>query len=220
VLTTLLFLVSCVFVAGKDIVNLNVPMIHQRWDVPSWFDGSWGCGPTSATMAIAYYKKLAPKTIACPLPTAHKNDYGWYLPNNYSVSGSIFERKQPDPKGHVAMGAYGWCTNGGGAEYPRVADFISRHKLTANLVSSGSTYAMVKAALDRGHPVVLDTRLTSAGHIIIVRGYDDKGNMIVNDPYGNAHDRGTYGKLLNGENQYYTFEFTSAAGHWFVEVAP
>jgi len=22
--------------AAKDVVNLNVPMIHQRWDVPSW----------------------------------------------------------------------------------------------------------------------------------------------------------------------------------------
>jgi len=219
-LLALLFLFHVGSADSKDVVNLNVPMIHQRWDVPAWYDGSWGCGPTSATMAIAYHKKLAPIPISCPLPNPHHNNFGWYLPNNYTVFDSMFDRKQMDPQKHITMGAYGWCTNNGGAEYPRVADFISRHKLTAKLVSSGSTFTMVKAALDRGHPVVLDTRLTSAGHIILVRGYDDQGNMIVNDPYGDAHDRATYGKKLNGENKYYTFEFTKAAGHWLVEVSP
>jgi len=204
---------------AKDIVNLPAPMVHQVWDVPSWYDGAWGCGPTSAIMAIAYNNGVSPKNITCPLPTPHTNAYGWYLPSNYTVGRSTFDRMQLDPHKHDSWGAFGWCTNDGGAEYQRVADFISRHNLVAKLIPEGSNYQMVKDALDRGHVVVLDTRLTTSGHIILIRGYDDQGNMIANDPYGDAHDRSTYGKKTNGEGVYYTFDFVKAAGHWLVEVS-
>lgn len=64
-------------------------------------------------------------------------------------------------------------------------------------------------------------RLTSSGHIILVRGYDgtsflkisnlfkyiDEDNLICNDPYGDANQAATYGKLCNGEAVVYTWDF-------------
>jgi len=199
-----------------DIVNLPVPMVHQRWDVPSWYDGSWGCGPTSTIMAIAYHKRLTPNTIQCPKPTPHTNDYGWYLPNNYTMFENTFNGMDLDASKKPAWGAYGFCTIDGSAWSTLCADFAAKHELTS-ILTPNSSFAMVKAALDKGHPVVLDTLLTSGGHIIAIRGYDSDGNMIVNDPYGDAHDRTTYGTLLNGEGLRYTYEFVKA--RWMLEVS-
>jgi len=205
--------------SAKDVVNLNVPMIHQRWDVPQWYDGSWGCGPTSTMMSIAYYHRLPARRISCPKPTSHHNDFGWYLPNNYSFSRTLFDHMDKDAAGNPAWGAYGWCTKEGAAWAELIVEFLKLHRLDCNATMEDSQWPAVKEALDRQHPVILDTRLTEAGHIILIRGYDDKGNMIANDPYGNAHDRATYGELRNGEGVRYTFDFVKAAGHWFVEVA-
>jgi len=212
----LFFALYFYFTAAVDIVNLQVPMVHQRWDVPSWYDGSWGCGPTSTVMSLAFWKRLAPHTIDCPNPEPHTNDFGWYLPNNYTMFGYNFDVMDLDPLNKPAWGAYGFCTVNGSAWADHCADFIERHHLVANF-SLTSTWEMVKAALDKGHPVVLDTRLTSGGHIILIRGYDSDSNMIVNDPYGNAHDHSTWGKLINGEGVRYTFDFVKA--HWMIEVS-
>jgi len=212
------FLLSCllVIVFSADIVNLDVPMIHQVWDVPAWYNGDWGCGPTSTVMAISYYKKLAPFTINCPLPDPHTNDYGWYLPNNYSINGFEFDTMDYDASHHPAWGAYGFCTLSGGAWANLCQTFVEKHDLIGKF-NDTSTFDMVKAALDAGHPVILDTRLTSAGHIINIRGYDSDGNMIVNDPYGNAHSPSTYGKKRDGQGVRYTFDFVKA--HWMIEVS-
>jgi len=203
---------------SKDVVNLPVPMIHQRWDVPAWYDGSWGCGPTSTTMAIAFYKKLPAKQISCPKPEAHTNEFGWYIPNKYSLYGSTFDHEDNDAAGTQAWGAYGWCTKSGGAWGALCDDFVHRHQLKSNFVDANATWPMVQAALDRGNPVVLDTRLTSAGHIILARGYDTEGNIIFNDPYGDAHDPNTYGQKTNGEGVRYTWDFVKSQGRWFIEV--
>ena len=44
--------------------------------------------------------------------------------------------------------------------------------------------------------MVLDTRLTSAGHIILARGYDSDGNIIFNDPYGTPFPKAPFPRFL------------------------
>lgn len=35
--------------------RLDVPYIHQTYDTPDDFNGSWACAPTSAVAVLAYY---------------------------------------------------------------------------------------------------------------------------------------------------------------------
>jgi hypothetical protein len=51
--------------------------------------------------------------------------------------------------------------------------------------STRRTWAQVTAELQAGNPVVVSTKLTSSGHIILIRGRNEQG-FIVNDPFGNA----------------------------------
>jgi hypothetical protein len=65
---------------------------------------------------------------------------------------------------------------------------LSWHGLTSQRVAV--TWDGIVAALKRGHPVLLGNRLTSEGHILVVIGYTDDGNLVVNDPYGNKFAAG------------------------------
>jgi len=89
---------------SSTVVDWDVPYVHQLYDTPAWFHGGWACGPTSAVMALAYYKRLAPRS----------EGYGWYVPNIYThqsaCSGeNTFNRIQDDAADppHEAWGAYG-----------------------------------------------------------------------------------------------------------------
>jgi|WetSurMetagenome_2_1015567.scaffolds.fasta_scaffold31518_5 hypothetical protein len=43
----------------------------------------------------------------------------------------------------------------------------------------------IKTVINSGYPVLLSAKFTSGGHFILIAGYDDMGNWIVKDPYGN-----------------------------------
>ncbi|KAH3743498.1 flagellar basal body rod modification protein [Pelomyxa schiedti] len=203
--------------AAADIVNLDVPMVHQKWDVPTWYDGSWGCGPTSTLMAVAYWGRLLPYTIWLDEPDSHTNDYGWYVPNVYTWGETTFNVTQDDASGNPAWGAYGWCTVEGAAWAEKMQSYANQHNLLSDF-NQTATLDYVKLLLDKGHVVVLDTWLTSSGHIITVRGYDDSDRVICNDPYGNANNKKTYGTLTDGENVYYTWDFVGPK--WMIDVYP
>ncbi len=51
--------------------------------------------------------------------------------------------------------------------------------------STRRTWDQVEAELTAGNPVIVSTKLTSSGHIILIRGFNEAG-YIVNDPFGNA----------------------------------
>ncbi|MFN9693627.1 MAG: C39 family peptidase [Synechococcaceae cyanobacterium] len=61
----------------------------------------------------------------------------------------------------------------------------------------------IQASIDAGHPVIIHGYFTSFGHIIVVRGYDDKG-FIVNDPYGEWFSTG-YDNSRTGANLHYSY---------------
>ena len=61
----------------------------------------------------------------------------------------------------------------------------------------------IQASIDAGHPVIIHGYFTSFGHIIVVRGYDDKG-FIVNDPYGEWFSTG-YDNGRTGAGLHYSY---------------
>jgi hypothetical protein len=63
---------------------------------------------------------------------------------------------------------------------------------------------------------VLDTRLSSVGHIIVGLGYDGT-SVIANDPWGNANNPNTWGKKIDGN--YVTYTWTKVAARWMIEVS-
>jgi len=198
----------------------GITQVHQKWDTPDSFDGSWACGPTSSVMALTYYKRLASHPITISSPYKHTNDYGWYVSSIYKseTTGFLFDRMQPDPKGHAAYGAYGTCTEGGGAWAWRIQQYVQNHGLSSQFVDSPISFDAIKHAIDSNWPVVLSTQLSSAGHLILVRGYySNNQTLICNDPWGNAAAP-NYGQLMNGENVHYSYSFVKAK--WAVIVKP
>jgi len=196
--------------------NYPVPMIHQRWDTGDAFGGSWACGPTSMLMAVAYFKKVAPKPIHNSSPHPHSNDYGWYVSNVYtSLTGKKFDRGQKDSAGKIAFGAYGTCTDGGGAWAFRMQQYAEGHGLKTKFYSK-ATLADIRAEIDRGALVTLSTDILPAGHIMTVRGYIAGGDTLyINDPWGNGFAP-EYGRRYNGENVQY--QFGRVKPKWMVSV--
>lgn len=197
-----------------DVVNYPVPMIHQRWDVADSFNGSWACGPTSAVMALAYYNKLTPQAMNISRPSAHTNNFGFYVSNKYSVNGFSFNKARPDASGHLAYGAWGYTTNSEGkAEAGLIQDYLTKHGV-ANVFSSraGTTYQQdfdyIKEQLNQGYlPIVARTfsypGLGQMGHLIVVRGYTTDNKLIINDPFGNQLG-GKFGRAMDGESVRYS----------------
>lgn len=194
--------------AANDVINLNVPYVHQMLDVSDWFNGRCACGPTSTAMALAFYGKLS-----------SSQSYGYYVaekfgsfqaannavncPLGYGLNGKIVYR------GRLQNGSYVE-----GAWAYRIQQAIEVYGISTTFDGS-PTLAKVKAALDRGHLVVLSTGLTNAGHLILVRGYTTDNKLIVNDPYGNKA-AGSYGSRRNGADIRYTWSYMNPK--WFVEV--
>ncbi len=182
------------------VVNWRVPYIHQLYDTYDWFDGNNACGPTSAVMALAYYKRFAPHPISVSSPILHTSDYGWYITTQYSAQSactgtSTFDRTQTDPRGNSAAGAYGYTTDNGSAYAYRIQDYALKHDTQSmfEYTSGSNAQSDLQGDLRGGAIVLLSTGLTSAGHIIVVRGYTQDGNYIVNDPFG---------KNLGGRDNY------------------
>lgn len=62
----------------------------------------------------------------------------------------------------------------------------------------------VKKWLDSGKPCIVHGWFTRAGHIIVIRGYNEKG-WIVNDPYGEWWSTG-YDTNASGEGVTYSYK--------------
>ena len=183
--------------------NLLVPYVNQRWDTSDDFSGDWACGPACAVMALAFFNRIAPHPINCTRPSPHISQFGWYLSNAFeSTSRHRFDRVQPDSNGRPAVGAYGACTDSGGASAWRIRDFLAKHQLLVDLYPI-LTLDHIWNAIRKGHLVLLSTRLSSHTHFILVRGYTRNGQLIVNDPWGNATSSHRYS---NGNGVVYDWE--------------
>jgi hypothetical protein len=212
--TGLLF--DCGIGSGKAIPG--VPYVNQRWDTGNSFDGSWACGPTSAVMAVSYFKKLGVHNMNTSDPWNHPNAYGWYDSSIYtSPTGYVFNAMQLDASGHPAYGAYGSCVIDGDAYAYLIQDYVENHGgLTATFYSS-TTFSLVQSAINAGHLVIQSTMLSSEGHIVLITGYQSDGSVIVHDPWGDD-DLPNWGIYPNGA--YVTYTWSKLAAAWCIVIAP
>jgi hypothetical protein len=191
---------------------LSMPYVHQVYDTPDDFAGSWACGPTSTLMGICHFGRLDPWPITASSPWSHQSDWGAYVGYEYSAYGTTFNRYQGDADGNPAAGAYGWCTEDGGAWAWRMQDYASLHDLSSDFIVPAS-FDAVAAAIDAGQAVALSTDLTSAGHIIAIKGYTSDGYLIANDPYG---DRNSGYMNYGGEGA--TYSWSEVGDKWLITI--
>jgi uncharacterized protein YvpB len=186
--------------AGKAVVAMQVPYIHQVNDTASSADGNWACGPTSLAMALAYYGKLQPwseseagkaeaarnNMVAMSKPEAGPPsglEFAPYVTSAYTLNGKTYSATARDPRGRPVAGLYGTICPTGLADWQTMVAVVGWHGLKSQYVAA--TWDGIVGALKRGHPVMLGNALTPEGHILLVTGYTNDGNLIVNDPYGN-----------------------------------
>jgi len=69
-----------------------------------------------------------------------------------------------------------------------------------------ASWQEVKCHLANGNPIIYSGKFTQYGHIIVIRGYDEKG-WFVNDPWGEYTAAGYINK--SGENLHYSYGLLS-----------
>jgi len=177
---------------GENTVYISgVPYLHQVYDVPEWFRGSWACGATSAAMALAYYGCFWQWPCWCMYPYSHYSDYGPFICETYTYNGFTFDVVETDPDDEYATGGYGYITQNNWEDTKtHMAEYISYHG-PSSYVDWSPTFAKACAETDNSYPYVLLNSLTSSGHYITGIGYyTDQYTLIFNDPYGDKNTAG------------------------------
>jgi hypothetical protein len=206
------------------ITNLPMTYIHQCYDTRDDFDGRWACGATSAVMALAYYAKIDSWPYTCSYPYTHVSNFGNYISQEYmSCTGYTFDTITNDAGGRPAVGAYGYIHYPDGlAKLDRMVSYFQKHDLDSEWKYNPSE-SEVKAELDSGYPVPASTKLTQAGHWIVIKGYAE-GYYVVNDPNGCKPYKGdqVWGLDFNycGENVLYTWDEMKVNEKWIAKVHP
>ena len=146
--------------------DLDVPQLTQRVGAEGGAYGGGGdswCSPTSVAMVMGYWAaKLHKPEWMVDVPTAAKGMY--------------------DP-------VYDGCGN-----WPFNVAFASEHGLRGWIERFGSL-ADVERLVRSGAPVIASIKVapgeldgspygSTDGHLLVVRGFTDKGDVIVNDPFG------------------------------------
>ncbi|MBC8141554.1 MAG: C39 family peptidase [Armatimonadetes bacterium] len=148
---------------AQTVVNLEVPYLQQAWDAPDGFDGAGSCGPCASLMVLLWAKKIAPKPVTVRDSYPHTSAFGGAIPN---LQKAI-------------------CEPGRGAIHAKMLTHLRPSFAgVAIFYNAKATWPRVKAELDAGRPVILGTRVTPAGHLMVARGYLSDGRVIVNDPAG------------------------------------
>jgi hypothetical protein len=171
--------------------SLDVPYIHQVYDVPDWFSGYWACAPTTAMMAIAYYQKLPYWDCQCHY---HKCHWGKYICEQYNYREVTYSWRAKDPNDTWAKGGYGYMWSGSNRPSNSMHNYISKHGMSSKLIYYPS-WSNVVNELNQDYPYALCVGLTTSGHLVLAIGYvSDQHTIICNDPYGNKNTPGYPGK--------------------------
>ncbi len=183
--------------------HFDVPYMHQRWDTPDWFNGSWSCGPTSCMMAVQYYNRLTPDSIWCSYPEGHWSQWGNYIPVEYTFLGHTYDIMGLAAPGTVWVpGSHGFiCRDAGGAYWSYMVLWMQQHGLDSSYL--GTTWSACTTELDGSWPVVASTTSPyTGGHILLFNGYYDNHSVICNDAYGDQNESG-WGNYYNGKDVVY-----------------
>lgn len=181
--------------------HFDVVYMHQRWDTPDWFNGSWSCGPTSCMMATQYYLMLTPDSIWASYPApGHWSLWGNYIPVEYTFLGYTYDELGESPGGVFVPGAHGFICPNGAAVWNLMVEFLSRHDIYS--AWAGTSWTTLTEEIDALYPVVCSSSVLGYGHIILFNGYYDDHTVVVNDPYGDANQPG-WGSYYNGKDVLY-----------------
>lgn len=182
--------------------------IHQLYDTRDEFDGRGSCGPTTAVMTMATYQ-LGEWGLSVKYGGTHWSPYGRYVTDSYSYSGTSFNHTEPDYSNNGAWaGAHGWvysyCC---GAVWADMLSYLNRHTGWAKQHSWDA--AWIRSELDRGQLIAASGKMTSAGHIVLIKGYTTDGKWIVHDPFGPSTSGGP-----GGADQVYTTAYLKPSVVW------
>ncbi len=181
--------------------HFDVPYMHQRWDTPDWFNGSWSCGPTSCMMAVQYYMMLTPDSIWASYPSpGHWSLWGNYIPVEYTFLDFTYDEPGESPGGVFVPGAHGFICPDGSAWWNNMVAFLNQHEV--NSAWAGTSWSTLTGQIDINYPVICSSTVLGYGHIILFNGYYADHTVIVNDPFGNANESG-WGSYYNGKDVLY-----------------
>lgn len=169
---------------------LDVPYLHQVYDVPDWFWGYYACAPTTAAMLLAYHHILPKWEAHCSSPYSHTSYWGRYICERYYYREQDYKYSS-SPNGHTAgKGGYGYMWGTGGSPNSRMADYYKKHGLGATQTWSTS-WAQAVNNINNGNPYTMCVWLTGSGHLVLAKGIvGGKKTLIFNDPYGNKNTAG------------------------------
>lgn len=174
--------------AGRD--SLDVPYLHQVYDTPDWHNGHWSCAPTTAMMAIAYYRKLPEWKCTCSYPYAHTSHFGNYICSIYHYRGHTYSDTARDAGNQLSWGGYGYMWYDGYSPYSRMDNYLDYHGLTT-WNDDTATWNETVAEVQAGYPYPMCVALTTSGHLVLAIGQVSNWHtLIFNDPYGNKNTPG------------------------------
>lgn len=167
--------------------SIDVPYLNQVYDTPDWHDGHWSCAPTTAMMAIAYYRKLPYWDCWCSQPSGHESHFGNYICDDYNYREMTYDLVSQDAAGNDCWGGYGYMWYNGYSPYSRMMNYIAYHDITS-WSDDSPTWSETAAEVQAGWPYCMCVGLTTAGHLILAVGQVlDWHTLIFNDPYGNKN---------------------------------
>ena len=156
----------------SESIELDVPTYSQQLHRDHYprYDGggqSW-CSPTSVAMVLSYFDALPPP-----------HDYAWVEPMSADRFVPYLARRCFD---HAYGGAGNWAFNTAFAATRDLEGFVTRLRSLAEaeeFIAAGIPLIM-SLAFDDGE---LDgTGYDSKGHLMVIVGFTDTGDVIVNDP--------------------------------------
>lgn len=168
---------------------LDIPYVHQKYDVPDWFNGSWACGATTAAMVIAYYKLLPKWETTCSSPYSHTSSYGRYVCDKYYFRQRDYSIGANDPNGKPGYGGFGYMWSSA-SPYSTIAGYYSNHGISS-ATSDAPAHSKALAEINAGYPFTVCVELTSAGHIVVAHGIGaEQHTLVYNDAWGNKNNPG------------------------------
>ena len=192
------------------VVSLDVPYINQVYDTPDDFAGGGSCGPASMTMVLAFFHKIEPRPISISDAYPHVSAYGGLIPTVHSAV----------------------CEPNLGAVHAKMLTYFRPYFPGAAIFyDARATPERVRAELDAGRPCILGTDVTSAGHIMVARGYLADGRFLVNDPAGDYYQAArlhgpdsrfapTGSRYWNGGGASAIYDWDALAVRWVMTVGP
>ncbi|HOK38249.1 MAG: T9SS type A sorting domain-containing protein [Bacteroidales bacterium] len=166
----------------------EVPYTHQVYDTPDSHYGYGSCAPTCAIMAISYYNRLPKWPVSVTKLYPHISNYGNYVCTKYRFNEYYFENSATTSGGDVAYGGYGYMW-GLGSPNSKMRNYIELHYFESTQAwNSSVTWNSVTNEIDNHYPLPMCAMLTSAGHLILTKGYVvGQRTLIFSEPYGDKN---------------------------------